>query len=147
VILKENFMFKKSIIALLLFLSFFLIAMINISLLQERTTNYVALEKDILSFMFYVGMSLMPLLIYYMAGDKIKSKSKLMDSKLFSLQIVLAFLIPILFYYNIYFNINKVTELIYAISTFTYSINFMVLYVKVFYYKNDSNEIVTNLTK
>ena len=140
-------MFKKSIIALLLFLSFFLIAMINISLLQERTINYVALEKDILSFMFYVGMSLMPLLIYYMAGDKIKSKSKLIDSKLFSLQIVLAFLIPILFYYNIYFNSYKVTELIYAISTFTYSINFMVLYAKVFYYKNDSNEIVTNLTK
>ncbi len=139
-------MFKKSIIALLLFLSFFLIAMINISLLQDRTINYEVLEKDILSFMFYVGMSLMPLLIYFMAGDKIKSKSKLIDSKLFSLQIVLAFLIPILFYYNIYFNMNKVTDLIYAISTFTYSINFMVLYAKVFYYKNDSNEIVTNLT-
>jgi len=120
--------------------------MINISLLQDRTINYEVLEKDILSFMFYVGMSLMPLLIYFMAGDKIKSKSKLIDSKLFSLQIVLAFLIPILFYYNIYFNMNKVTDLIYAISTFTYSINFMVLYAKVFYYKNDSNEIVTNLT-
>lgn len=139
-------MLKKSIIALLLFLSFFFLAMINISLLQDRTINYEVLEEDILSFMFYVGMSLMPILIYYMVGDKIKSKSKLVDSKLFSLQIVLAFLIPILFYYNLYFNINKVTELIYAISTFTYSINFMVLYAKVFYYRNDSNEIITNLT-
>lgn len=136
-------MLKKSIIALLLFLSFFFLVMINISLLQERSINYEVLEENMLSFMFYIGMSLMPLLIYFMAGDKMKLSNKIKDSKLFYLQVVLAFLIPILFYYNVYFKVYKITELLFAISTFVYSINFMILYAKAFYTKNYSTEIVS----
>ena len=121
--------------------------MINISLLQGRSINIEVLEDNLLSFMFYVGMSLMPLLIYFMLGSRFQITNNIKNSKLLSLQIVLAFLIPILFYYNIYFKLYKITEFLYAISTFVYSINFMILYAKLFYPKNNSNEIVSNLTE
>ncbi len=129
-------MLKKSIIALLLFLSFFFLAMINISLLQNGTINYEVLEENILSFMFFIGLSLSALLVYHLVLGKIDFVEQIKNSYSYHLHVILTFLIPNLFYYNIYFSTTPYTELFYSIFNFALPINFMFFNFKIFSKKN-----------
>lgn len=117
---------------LIIILSFSLLAMINISLLQERMINYLALEDIITSFMFFIGILLMMLLITHLISDKINVIERLKNNKFFHIGIILLFLIPNLFYYIIYFDFNEIVTLIYHILNLFLIIIFLMLNVEIF---------------
>lgn len=110
--------------------------MINISLPQKRTINYEVLEENILYFMFFIGLSLSALLVYHLVLGKIDFVEQIKNSYSYHLHVISTFLIPNLFYYNIYFSTTPYTELFYSIFNFALPINFMFLNFKIFSKKN-----------
>ncbi len=110
--------------------------MINISLFQNRTINYEVLEENMLSFMFFIGLSLSALLVYNLVLGKLDITEIIKNSYSYHLHVILTFLISNLFYYNIYFSTSPYTELFYSIFNFALPINFMFLNFKIFSKKN-----------